>query len=237
MIRHVLLALVLASVFALLSVESVAAQSRAVQPPAVQSPTIELSGWETATLLRLQDLVDAELARRRASGDVAALRRQLGPTWAQRRQWPTQPSFGDAPRKRFHGSHLGRDRAGRGRPPGAGRVLRRTLRRDDSRHLPRVETPRRSSRWHHHLGRSSRHRLLKRATDALNRSVPKNNGVHQNRLVVTNAVNLLAVRGTIAKERIRAWSIPDNRDPRGRPVRSTRARKTKGSAAICWYTG
>ena len=141
MIRHVLLALVLASVFALLSVESVAAQSRAVQPPAVQSPTIELSGWETATLLRLQDLVDAELARRRASGDVAALRRQLGPTWAQRRQWPTQPSFGDAPRKRFHGSHLGRDRAGRGRPPGAGRVLRRTLRRDDSRHLPRVETP------------------------------------------------------------------------------------------------
>ena len=108
MIRRVLLGLVLASTFVLLSVESVAAQSRAIQPPAAQPAPVELSGWETATLLRLLDLIEAELARRRASGDIAALRRQLEPASAPRRQAsPTQPSFDDAPRRRSMGRTWG----------------------------------------------------------------------------------------------------------------------------------
>ena len=108
MMRRVLLALVLASTFALLSVESVAAQSRAVQSPAAQPAAVELSGWETATLLRLLNLVEAELARRSASGDITALRRQLGPASAPPRQAsPTQPSFDDTPRRRSMGRTWG----------------------------------------------------------------------------------------------------------------------------------
>ena len=71
MMRFVLVAVVV-SVF--VSGGSVAAQSRSVR-----SPAVELSEWDTPTLLRLRDLLEAEIARRGASGDLAALRDRLQP--------------------------------------------------------------------------------------------------------------------------------------------------------------
>ena len=71
MMRFVLLVVVV-SVF--VSGGSVAAQS-----PSGRSPAVELSVWDTATLLRLRDLLEVEIARRGASGDLAALQDRLQP--------------------------------------------------------------------------------------------------------------------------------------------------------------
>ena len=84
--RHVFLSLVLAPVLVLGSVQSGAAQSQETQPTRAQPRSVELSEWETATLLRLQELVEAELARRTRTGDIEALRGQVTPTSPQRRQ-------------------------------------------------------------------------------------------------------------------------------------------------------
>ena len=103
MMRRVLLALVSALILVPLSVESATAQSEASQPPAV-----ELSGWETPILFELLDLLEAEISRRSASGDLAALGRQLGSASDARRQAsPTQLSFAGAPRRRSVGRTWG----------------------------------------------------------------------------------------------------------------------------------
>ncbi|MCY4509672.1 MAG: hypothetical protein OXG35_22310 [Acidobacteria bacterium] len=88
--QRVVLALVLASTFVVLSAQPVEAQSRAVQPRAAQPPAAELSQWETATLVRLMNLLEVELTRRSRTGDLVALRRQLAPAGTR------QPSSGDA---------------------------------------------------------------------------------------------------------------------------------------------
>ena len=88
--RHVLLSLVLAPVLVLGSVQSGAAQSQETQLTRVQPRSVELSEWETATLLRLQELVEAELARRTRTSDIEALRGHVTPTSPQRRG-PREP--------------------------------------------------------------------------------------------------------------------------------------------------
>ena len=96
MMRLVLLVVVVA-VF--VSGGSVAAQS-----PDVRSPAVELSEWDTATLLRLRDLLEAEIARRGASGDLAALRDRLQPG-------ATPPRAGGAPAVPDASVGLGRSRS------------------------------------------------------------------------------------------------------------------------------
>ena len=96
MMQFMLVAVVV-SVF--VSGGSVAAQSRSVR-----SPAVELSEWDTSTLLRLRDLLEAEIARRGASGDLAALRDRLQPG-------ATPPRAGGAPAVPDASVGLGRSRS------------------------------------------------------------------------------------------------------------------------------